>query len=194
MVEKGDTPLDQEFVLVFSEPLYVNVDINNMNTNETGETEYDLPITVKDVTIPDSPEIVTIQTRVLNSGTEVRIKPLSQLKENHVYILQTFDENRTDLPDLMDWQGNPLHIRCNFRAKRSYSLYTESTGQEIYDTELIGSRLFVAAGYDGLRVLDVSNPTKMSTILTVHTLSTMTESQESTSQPLVFPDRVMGLA
>jgi hypothetical protein len=32
-VEKGDTPLDQEFVLVFSEPLYVNVDINNMNTN-----------------------------------------------------------------------------------------------------------------------------------------------------------------
>ncbi|MGD2093150.1 MAG: hypothetical protein PVH61_43715, partial [Candidatus Aminicenantes bacterium] len=42
-----------------------------------------LPISIKDVTLEDSPETIEIQSRVLNSGTEVRIKPLSQLKENH---------------------------------------------------------------------------------------------------------------
>ncbi|NIO63441.1 MAG: hypothetical protein GTN53_06240, partial [Candidatus Aminicenantes bacterium] len=199
-VEKGGIPLDQEFVLVFSEPLYVNVDINNINmntninSNETLEPGIDLPITIKDITQPDSPENINIQTRLLNSGTEVRIKPLSQLKENHVYILQTFDETRTELPDLMDCSGNPLHIQCNFRAKRSYNLYFESTNQEVYDTELIGSRLFVAAGYDGLRVLDVSYPSHMRTMLTVPTLFTLSESQESIDIPLVFPDRVNGLA
>jgi hypothetical protein len=75
-VEKGETPLDQEFVLVFSEPLFVNVDINNININETGEPGNNLPIIIKDVTDPENSEDIQIQTRLLNSGTEVRIKPL----------------------------------------------------------------------------------------------------------------------
>jgi hypothetical protein len=88
-VEKGDTPLNQEFVLVFSEPLYVNVDINNINninSSETGEPGSNLPITIKDITDTGSAEDILVQTRLLNSGTELRIKPLSQLKEGHIYF------------------------------------------------------------------------------------------------------------
>ncbi len=160
-VEKGDIPLNQEFILSFSEPL--STDYENGN----------VPVSIVDQTEGMQKEI-TLYSQLLESGTEVSIKLGNQLKENHVYALRTW--SGADI--LSDRSGNKLAIQCNFRAKRSYGLYAETGTHEVFDSLLMGSRLFVAAGFEGLRILDVSNPSDVKTISTYNT----------------FPDKIQGLA
>jgi len=170
-VEKGGIALNQEFVLSFSEPLDTDYETGNVPIpisiyEYEGEDRTGKEIPVK-TGLPEVNGQVT--------GTEVIVKLENQLDENRVYVLKTEDNQGNGLSDR---SGNELKIACNFRAKRSYRLFEETGTHDVLDTLLMGSTLFVASGFQGIRVFDVSNPTG------IHLIATYTN----------FAGKVQGLA
>ncbi|MFC2146848.1 hypothetical protein ACFLRT_05745, partial [Acidobacteriota bacterium] len=168
-VEKGGIALNQEFVLSFSEPLDTDYDNGNVPISiyeyeEEGQTGKEIPIKA---------ELLEVNGQV--TGTEVIVKLENQLDENQVYVLKTEDNSGNGL---CDRSGNELKVACNFRAKRSYGLFEETGTHDVYDTVLMGSTLFVASGFEGIRVFDVSNPSG------IHLITTYTN----------FAGKVQGLA
>ncbi|MHC4397532.1 MAG: Ig-like domain-containing protein, partial [Planctomycetota bacterium] len=154
-VEKGGIPLNQEFVLSFSEPLDISyendgVPISIYEYLENDQTGNEIPIKA---------ELLEVGGRV--TGTEVIVKLENQLDENQVYVLKTQDNLGNGL---LDRAGNQLKISCNFRAKRSYRLFEETGTHDVLDTLVIGGRMFVASGFEGIRIFDVSNPSDIRTI------------------------------
>jgi hypothetical protein len=67
---------------------------------------------------------------------------------------------------VLDRSGNGLEMTCEFRSKGSRRFYSLEQMEEVYDTLLVGGRLFVAAGYQGVKVYDVSNPAAIKYMLT----------------------------
>jgi RHS repeat-associated protein len=111
--------------------------------------------------IPVKTELLEVNGKA--TGTEVMVKLGNQLDENRVYVLKTEDTRGNGISDR---SGNELKIACNFRAKGSYRLFSETGPHDVYDTLLMGSTLFVASGFEGIRIFDVSNPSDIHLITT----------------------------
>ncbi|NIN34178.1 MAG: hypothetical protein GTO60_03360, partial [Gammaproteobacteria bacterium] len=145
-VETGDVDLGQEFLLSFSEPL-------DMSYQDT-----DVPIEFYEVTEETGEEKIKVYTDLLDTGTDVLVKPENQLKENVKYVVKFME--------VLDRAGNPLELTCEFHTKRSRTLLSQGNMQNAYDTLVIGDKLFVAAGQDGIKVFDVSDPSKLGYVTT----------------------------
>ncbi len=153
VVEKGDIPLDNRFKVTFSEPLHT------MYAGEgTGGSPVDIPIGIYESDGTSEWDKIETGAQLSASGTEVMIKPWRQLKENRQYILK-FDKVR-------DRSGNELELRCDFRTKASARFNSLDNCVDVYETLLIGGRLFVAAGEEGVKVYDVSDPTERKLLVT----------------------------
>ncbi|MCP4119517.1 MAG: Ig-like domain-containing protein, partial [Desulfobacteraceae bacterium] len=136
-IEQGDIPLGQEFMISFSEPLDSEQQppIEIYEKSAEGRTKHD------------------VNVLLLETGTEVRVQTAYQFKENTRYEMR--------INGVVDRAGNPLNLTCDFRTKKSNNFKTVRNLNEVYDTLLIGGKLFVAAGQDGLKVYNVSNPAQI---------------------------------
>ncbi|MCK4762404.1 MAG: Ig-like domain-containing protein, partial [Candidatus Aminicenantes bacterium] len=141
-VEKGEVPLEQEFVFYLSEPI-----------EEIDESSSTVTLTEQ-----DGDEPLKIDTELSSDKTGLYIRPENRLKENTRYILEL-----DSLPDLSGKDENKLSLKYDLRTKKSGLIGSEIGMQNVYDTLLYGSYLFTAAGTDGLKIMDVSKPTGIST-------------------------------
>jgi RHS repeat-associated protein len=153
-VEKGNIPLNREFIISFSEPL------KEYNQD-------DLPVSIKE---EGKEEELELESEILETGTDIRIRPAVQFEEDTRYVLK--------IDNLEDRSENALSLACNFRTKKSSRISYYREMDFVYDTILYGSYLLVAAGRDGLKILDVSNPGDIKEI----------------SHPYRFPGLLRGLA
>ncbi|MCP5054733.1 MAG: hypothetical protein GY940_46640, partial [bacterium] len=134
-IEKGDIDLNPEFILTFSEPV---AEVAPENENRFILKE------------DDQTDTVDIYTQSLPTQTRVSIKPGRQLEEGKRYTLE--------LKDYPDLAGNTISLKTFFRTKKSGVMGVISGMSDVNDTLLKGNLLFTAAGADGIKVLDVSNP------------------------------------
>jgi len=142
-IEKGGVPTNQEFVLSFSEP------IKDPQEYEEAQT----PIELYEIDKESGEEkIIDIFSERLPSQTDLVIRPRIQLKDGTTYQLQ--------LKEISDWSENKIALTFDFQTDQSRRIDFFGM-QDVYDTLLIGGYLYVAEGYMGLRVLDVSNPANM---------------------------------
>lgn len=156
ITEKRNVPLNQEFIFSFSEPISSD-SVNNEN------------IKLYAISSSTQEEMVVPGRAKLLSQTDVSFKPEILLKEGTHYILE--------IRGIKDLSGNEfMPLKADFKTKKSSSADMEETGG-VYQTIKKGSYLFVSAGENGLKVLDVSNPSDIKTIANLR-----------------FSDRVNGLS
>jgi len=141
-VQKGNVPLNQEILFVFSEPLLP-------------ESVSDKTVKLKEIQGTAEYEITGEATR-LPSSTEISFMPHTGLREDTVYTLE--------LSGVKDLAGNSIpEIKTSFRTKKSTSLdFVES--EYVSDSLLTGNLLILASASEGIKIIDVSDPSYMKTL------------------------------
>jgi RHS repeat-associated protein len=137
-VEKDNIGLDPRITLQFSE-----------NLKEGAGAA----VTLKEITsgtIGNTPCFVEVAA----SKTALTLWPKQSLREDTRYSLA--------IAGLNDLSGNALNLTMDFRTRKSSSLDLEETGG-VFESILHGNYLIMAAGDNGLKIVDVSNPGNLTT-------------------------------
>ncbi|MBU4405659.1 MAG: Ig-like domain-containing protein [Candidatus Aminicenantes bacterium] len=137
-VEKDNVALDNQFNLAFSESLK-DVDMSGLIKLQELVSLKEIPCLVE-----------------LAAGkTSVTVRPKQSLMEDTRYSLV--------IRDLRDRNGNALNLVMDFRTGKAVTLDLEETGGA-YESILYGRYLIVAAGDQGLKIVDVANPGALATV------------------------------
>ncbi|TFG44122.1 MAG: hypothetical protein E4H48_00965, partial [Syntrophobacterales bacterium] len=137
-VEKDNVALDTQFNLAFSESL--------KDVDMTGLIKLQELVSLKEIPCLVEPAA---------GNTSVTVRPKQSLMEDTRYSLV--------IRDLQDRNGNALNLVMDFRTGKAVTLDLEETGGA-YESILYGRYLIVAAGDQGLKIVDVADPGNMATV------------------------------